>query len=110
MYSLLNGDDMFATYRALSGANRLIKIFSQVYLYTFISLFIYVVLSLFIAVIMDTYETVKVSMIFLNKRIQNFLFPQISTFYSETANVIFLYSMWIWRLDTQYKVSNKYPC
>ena len=70
MYSLLNGDDMFATYRALSGANRLIKIFSQIYLYTFISLFIYVVLSLFIAVIMDTYETVKVSMILSNNWVQ----------------------------------------
>ena len=61
MYSLINGDDMFATFRAMPDNSPLIYYFSQVYLYTFISLFIYVVLSLFIAVIMDTYETVKVS-------------------------------------------------
>ena len=63
MFSLINGDDMFATFRAMNpDTNKLIYYFSRVYLYTFISLFIYVVLSLFIAVIMDTYETVKVSL------------------------------------------------
>ena len=36
-----------------------IKIFNQLYLYSFISLFIYVVLSLFLAVILDVYETIK---------------------------------------------------
>ncbi|XP_072030698.1 mucolipin-3-like [Amphiura filiformis] len=59
MFSLINGDDMFATFEAMSETNKRIYYFSQLYLYSFISLFIYVVLSLFIAVIMDTYETVK---------------------------------------------------
>lgn len=60
MFSLINGDDMFATYEEMPDNKTIIFIFSKLYLYSFISLFIYVVLSLFISVIMDTYETVKV--------------------------------------------------
>ncbi|XP_033121436.1 mucolipin-3-like isoform X2 [Anneissia japonica] len=59
MYSLVNGDDMFATFAEMSKKSYMIWVFSKAYLYSFISLFIYVVLSLFIAVIMDTYETLK---------------------------------------------------
>ncbi|XP_041475423.1 mucolipin-3-like [Lytechinus variegatus] len=59
MFSLINGDDMYATFREMSTNNTTIYVFSRIYLYTFISLFIYVVLSLIIAVIMDTYETMK---------------------------------------------------
>ncbi|XP_070562747.1 mucolipin-3-like isoform X2 [Ptychodera flava] len=59
MFSLVNGDDMFATFAEMSQKSYTVWIYSRVYLYTFISLFIYVVLSLFISVIMDTYETVK---------------------------------------------------
>lgn len=59
MFSLINGDDMFATYEEMPQNKTLIFVFSKIYLYSFISLFIYVVLSLFISVIMDTYETVK---------------------------------------------------
>ncbi|XP_071952575.1 mucolipin-3-like [Antedon mediterranea] len=59
MYSLVNGDDMFATFAEMSEKSVMVWYFSKAYLYSFISLFIYVVLSLFIAVIMDTYETLK---------------------------------------------------
>ncbi|CAG0895450.1 unnamed protein product [Cyprideis torosa] len=59
LFSLVNGDDMFATFAALEGNSGLIRTYSKLYLYLFISLFIYVVLSLFIALILDTYETIK---------------------------------------------------
>lgn len=60
LFSLLNGDDMFATFAVLDpkGQN-VIWWFSRVYLYSFICLFIYVVISLFISIIMDSYETIK---------------------------------------------------
>ncbi|XP_067845916.1 mucolipin-2-like isoform X2 [Heptranchias perlo] len=59
LFSLINGDDMFATFAAIQEKSNLLWLFSRVYLYTFISLFIYMVLSLFIALITDTYETIK---------------------------------------------------
>ncbi|KAL3069138.1 hypothetical protein niasHS_009798 [Heterodera schachtii] len=59
LFSLLNGDDMFATFYTISDDNTIIKLFGTVYIYLFVSLFIYVVLSLFIAIIMDAYEVVK---------------------------------------------------
>ncbi|XP_046652734.1 mucolipin-3-like [Daphnia pulicaria] len=59
LFSLVNGDDMFATFAGMSERSALVWWFSRLYLYSFISLFIYVVLSLFIALIMDTYETIK---------------------------------------------------
>ncbi|XP_050716232.1 mucolipin-3-like isoform X3 [Eriocheir sinensis] len=59
LYSLINGDDMFATFSSTSGKDPVVWWFSRVYLYSFISLFIYVILSLFIAIIMDAYETIK---------------------------------------------------
>ncbi len=58
LFSLLNGDDMFATFRMLEPGGP--SFFSQFYLYSFICLFIYTVLSLFISVVMDSYETIKV--------------------------------------------------
>lgn len=58
LFSLLNGDDMFATFRMLEPGGP--SFFSQIYLYSFICLFIYTVLSLFISVVMDSYETIKV--------------------------------------------------
>ncbi|CAG08071.1 unnamed protein product, partial [Tetraodon nigroviridis] len=57
LFSLLNGDDMFATFAQLKDTNSLVWFFSRVYLYSFISVFIYMVLSLFIALITDSYET-----------------------------------------------------
>lgn len=77
LFSLINGDDMFATFSSIPSQVKQITIYllsglfqtyfqslsvwvySRVYLYTFICLFIYVVLSLFISIIMDTYEIIK---------------------------------------------------
>ncbi len=60
LFSLVNGDDMFATFAAVpETSGSLVRGFARAYLYLFISLFIYVVLSLFIAIIMDTYEVIK---------------------------------------------------
>ncbi|NXJ06860.1 MCLN3 protein, partial [Odontophorus gujanensis] len=59
LFSLINGDDMFATFAKMQQKSYLVWLFSRIYLYSFISLFIYVVLSLFIALITDTYETIK---------------------------------------------------
>jgi hypothetical protein len=60
MFSLINGDDMYATFVNLETESFYIWLFSQIYLLSFISLFIYVVLSLSITLIIDGYETVKV--------------------------------------------------
>lgn len=60
LFSLINGDDMFATFKYMQQKSYLVWLFSRVYLYTFVSLFIYMVLSLFITLITDTYETIKV--------------------------------------------------
>lgn len=61
LFSLLNGDDMYATFLRMRDKSYMVWLFSRLYLYSFISLFIYMVLSLFIALITDTYETIKVS-------------------------------------------------
>ena len=60
LFSLVNGDDMFPTFREMSEENYGLWVFSKIYLYLFISLFIYIVLSLFIGIISDTYERLKV--------------------------------------------------
>lgn len=59
LFSLINGDDMFPTFKGMQQKSYLVWLFSRLYLYSFISLFIYMVLSLFIALITDTYETIK---------------------------------------------------
>ncbi|XP_015237347.1 mucolipin-3 isoform X2 [Cyprinodon tularosa] len=59
LFSLINGDDMFPTFKDMKHKSSLVWIFSRVYLYTFVSLFIYMILSLFITIITDTYDTVK---------------------------------------------------
>uniref|UniRef100_A0A3P8UH12 Mucolipin TRP cation channel 3 n=1 Tax=Amphiprion percula TaxID=161767 RepID=A0A3P8UH12_AMPPE len=59
LFSLINGDDMYATFLQMRDKTYMVWLFSRLYLYSFISLFIYMVLSLFIAVITDTYETIK---------------------------------------------------
>uniref|UniRef100_A0A8C4HKU5 Mucolipin-3 n=1 Tax=Dicentrarchus labrax TaxID=13489 RepID=A0A8C4HKU5_DICLA len=59
LFSLINGDDMYATFLKMRDKSYIVWLFSRVYLYSFISLFIYMVLSLFIALITDTYETIK---------------------------------------------------
>ncbi|KAM6918387.1 mucolipin-3 [Xenentodon cancila] len=59
LFSLINGDDMYATFLRMRNKNYMVWLFSRLYLYSFIFLFIYMVLSLFIALITDTYETIK---------------------------------------------------
>lgn len=59
LFSLINGDDMFATFSIMSDKSRILWWFSRIYLYSFISLYIYVILSLFISVIGDAYDTIK---------------------------------------------------
>jgi len=59
LFSLINGDDMFATFNMVSTDRGMIWGFSRIYLYLFIIFFIYVVLSLFIAIIMDAFDEVK---------------------------------------------------
>ncbi|CAM4604164.1 unnamed protein product [Lepidochelys kempii] len=62
LFSLINGDDMFVTFAEMQQNSYLVWLFSQLYLYTFISLFTYMVLSLFIALITGSNETIKVSL------------------------------------------------
>uniref|UniRef100_G3TT37 Mucolipin TRP cation channel 2 n=1 Tax=Loxodonta africana TaxID=9785 RepID=G3TT37_LOXAF len=59
LFSLINGDDMFATFAQIQQKSVLVWLFSRLYLYSFISLFIYMILSLFIALITDSYDTIK---------------------------------------------------
>ncbi|CAL8083712.1 unnamed protein product [Calicophoron daubneyi] len=60
LYSLLNGDDMFVTFRVIGEQFPTgIYYFSRLYLYSFISLFIYVVLNLCVTIIFEAYEEVK---------------------------------------------------
>lgn len=60
LFSLINGDDMFNTFKMMEQKSCVVWLFSRVYLYTFVSLFIYMVLSLFITLITDTYDNIKV--------------------------------------------------
>ncbi|XP_067086349.1 mucolipin-3-like isoform X1 [Osmerus mordax] len=59
LFSLINGDDMFPTFKGMQQKSNLVWLFSRVYLYTFVSLFIYMILSLFITLITNTYDTIK---------------------------------------------------
>lgn len=59
LFSLINGDDMFATFSIMSTKSNMLWWFCRIYLYSFISLYIYIILSLFISVIMDAYDTIK---------------------------------------------------
>ena len=61
LFSLINGDDMYNTFEAISSENVYAWWYSRMYLYVFISFFMYVVVNVFLSVIMDTYETIKVS-------------------------------------------------
>lgn len=61
LFSLINGDDMFPTFKDMNQKSSLVWVFSRIYLYSFVSLFIYMILSLFITIITDTYTTIKVT-------------------------------------------------
>lgn len=59
LFSLINGDDMYATFSIMSFKSPMLWWYSRIYLYSFISLYIYVVINLFISILVDAYETIK---------------------------------------------------
>ncbi|CAL8083714.1 unnamed protein product [Calicophoron daubneyi] len=60
LYSLLNGDEQFVTYRIVGeDSPSSIYYFSRLYLYSFISLFTYVVLNLCLTLVFEAYMEVK---------------------------------------------------
>ena len=59
LFSLLNGDDMFNTFKLTTSTNQPAVIFCQIYLYVFVALFIYIVLNLFIGLISEMYAAVR---------------------------------------------------
>ncbi|XP_056270189.1 mucolipin-3-like isoform X3 [Pseudoliparis swirei] len=75
LFSLINGDDMFATFQEMKRKSTLVWLFSRVYRYTFISLFIYMILNLFITIITDTYYRIKKQQLSgnLTSELHNFL-------------------------------------
>lgn len=69
LFSMINGDEVYSSFKKLRDKTYVVWLFSRVYIYSFISLFTYMMLSLFIAIITDTYETIKVSLLKLATRI-----------------------------------------
>lgn len=60
LFSIINGDDIFATFAMLfDGKDLIIWYFAQIYMYSFVILFVYVVVSLFVAIFVDAYETIR---------------------------------------------------
>ncbi|EEC01582.1 mucolipin, putative [Ixodes scapularis] len=59
LFSIMNGDDIFATYAMLFEKNSLVWYFAQAYMYSFVVLFVYLVVSLFVAIFVDAYETIR---------------------------------------------------
>ena len=68
LFSLINGDDMYATFSIMSFKSPMLWWYSRIYLYSFISLYIYVVINLFISILVDAYETIKVNKIVICSR------------------------------------------
>ena len=60
---MLNGDDLYATFEDahFNSQSYPIRLFSELYLVSFIFIFIYIVLSLFIGIFNQAYESVSVS-------------------------------------------------
>ncbi|KAK8778841.1 hypothetical protein V5799_019818 [Amblyomma americanum] len=60
LFSIINGDDIFATFAMLfDGKDLVVWYFAQLYMYSFVILFVYVVVSLFVAIFVDAYETIR---------------------------------------------------
>lgn len=60
LFSIMNGDDIFATYAMLFAKNSaIVWYFAQAYIYSFVVLFVYLVVSLFVAIFVDAYETIR---------------------------------------------------
>lgn len=108
LFSLINGDDMFATFSMLSQKLELVHGFSRMFLYTFVILFIYVVLSLFIAIIMDTYEGIKeyYKVGFPCTRMDNFYrsvqYDPYSDIFIDGSSPSLLYNFWAWVMFSYY--------
>lgn len=108
LFSLINGDDMFATFSMVSGHSGMIWGFSRLYLYLFVIIFIYVVLSLFIAIIMDAYEVVKehYKVGFPRSRIDSFYraidYDIYSKVFCKGYGASFMYRFWAWIMFKRY--------
>ncbi|KAI5613916.1 mucolipin-3 isoform X1 [Silurus asotus] len=63
LLSMINGDEIYASFTKLRERNTLVWFFSRFYIYSFVFIFTYMVLSLFIAIITDTYELIKGSVL-----------------------------------------------
>lgn len=63
LYCMLNGDDLYTTFKEahLSTQSIAIKLFSELYLVLFIFIFIYIVLSMFIGIFDQAYGSLSVS-------------------------------------------------
>ena len=63
LYCILNGDDLYTTFEEahLSTQSIAVKIFSQVYLISFIFIFIYIILSVIIGIFGHAYDSLSVS-------------------------------------------------
>ncbi|TKR89818.1 hypothetical protein L596_013861 [Steinernema carpocapsae] len=60
LFSLLNGDDMFATFVTVETSSQVLLVFSTIFVYSFVIIFIYVMLSLVIAIFENAwYRTVE---------------------------------------------------
>lgn len=108
LFSLINGDDMFATFNMVASNNMMIWGFSRVYLYFFVVMFIYVVLSLFIAIIMDSYEIIKdrYKLGFPRTRVDEFhmavKYDTYSNLFCEGIRPSLLYRVWSWVMIKRY--------
>jgi len=108
LFSLINGDDMFATFSMMSEKAGLIRAFSRVYLYTFVMLFIYVILSLFIAIIMDTYENIKeyyeegFPMTRVDQFYQSTTYDPYSTAFYDGSSPGSCFALWSWLMTKLY--------
>ena len=64
LFSLLNGDDIYETFRAITTLDDLAAyIYSRFYFYVFLILFIYAVLNIFTSLVISAYESSQVSVL-----------------------------------------------
>ncbi len=108
LFSLINGDDMFATFNMVSAKSSIVWGFSRIYLYFFVIIFIYVVLSLFIAIIMDAYELIKENyktgfpMSRIDKFYMAFSYDPYSTVFCEGYRSSYLWRIFAWYMMRRY--------
>ena len=62
LFALMNGDDMYPTFRAFSPTDSLsVYVYSRFFVYIFVSLFLYAVLNLFTSLVISSYEYSQVN-------------------------------------------------